>query len=84
MKFSNAPNMSFNAIHENEILAKISEFTVYMYLDTVQSLYNAMFGLTLGSIGMDCVIRESCYKGTILQKNYRKIIFYGHFPIIPM
>ena len=27
----------------------------------------------LGSIGMDCVITETCYKGTILQKNYRKM-----------
>ena len=30
----NVANMSFNAIHENNILAKISEFTVYgtMYI----------------------------------------------------
>ena len=27
----------------------------------------------LGSIGMDCVIRELCYKGTLLQRNYRKM-----------
>ena len=25
------------------------------------------------AIGMGCVIRESCYKGTILQRNYRKM-----------
>ena len=29
--------------------------------------------LCLGSIGMDSVISESCYKGTILQMNYRKM-----------
>ena len=29
--------------------------------------------LCLGSIGMDCIITETCYKGTILQKNYRKM-----------
>ena len=51
--------------------------------------------LYLGSIGMDCVISESCYKGIILQRNYRKMTikwpfsynsfvkFHGkHFPII--
>ena len=25
----------------------------------------------LGPIGMDCAINESCYKGTILERNYR-------------
>ena len=29
--------------------------------------------LYLGSIGMDRVISELCYKGTILQRNYRKM-----------
>ena len=29
--------------------------------------------LCFGSIGMDCVITVTCYKGTILQKNYRKM-----------
>ena len=29
--------------------------------------------LYLGSMGTDCVISESCYKGTIFQRNYRKI-----------
>ena len=28
--------------------------------------------LSLGSIGRDCVIGKSCYKETILQRNYRK------------
>ena len=28
--------------------------------------------LCLGSIGMDCVISELCYSGTILQSNYLK------------
>ena len=32
--------------------------------------------LCLGSIGMDHVIIELCYKGIILQKNY----WNGHFP----
>ena len=27
----------------------------------------------LGSIGMDCVISELCYVGTILQRNFRKM-----------
>ena len=35
-------------------------------INTGQSLYNAMFG----SIGMDHVISESCYSGTLLHKNY--------------
>ena len=45
--------------------------------------------LCLGSIGMNCVVSEPCYKWTILQRNYRKmtilwsfsynsyVIFYG-------
>ena len=37
----------------------------------VQSLYNTIFK----SIGMDCVISESCYNGKILHKNYRKMTF---------
>ena len=32
--------------------------------------------LCLGSIGMDIAISQWCYKGTILQKNYRKLISY--------
>ena len=38
---------------------------------TVQSIYNA----SLRSTGMDNVIHvcESCYKGTILHRNYRKM-----------
>ena len=43
---------------------------------TVQSLNNI--------IGIHCVISEPCYKGTILQRNYKKmtIPFHGHFPVI--
>ena len=37
----------------------------------------------LGSMGMNRVISESCYKVTILQKSYRKMTMNGHFPIIP-
>ena len=29
--------------------------------------------LCLGSIDMDCIISESCYKYTIIQSNYRKM-----------
>ena len=36
---------------------------------TLQSLYNTMYGF----IGMDLIISEVCYKGTILQRNYRKM-----------
>ena len=39
--------------------------------------------LCLGSIGMDHVINVSCYKGTMFQRNYRKMTIYGHFPISP-
>ena len=40
--------------------------------------------LFLRSIGMDSIIREACYKGTILQRNYRKmtIPFYNFFGIV--
>ena len=30
----------------------------------------------LGSIGIDNVIIESCYKGTIFQRNYRKMTIF--------
>ena len=43
--------------------------------DIVQSLYNTMFG----SIGTDCVINESCYKVTIIQRNYRKMTIVWSF-----
>ena len=29
--------------------------------------------LCLGSLEINCVISKSCYKGTILQRNYRKM-----------
>ena len=29
--------------------------------------------LYLGSIGMECVMSESCHKGTIFQRNFRKM-----------
>ena len=35
--------------------------------------YSLFIMLCLGSIEMDCVISESCYKYTILQRNYRKM-----------
>ena len=39
--------------------------------------------LCLGSIRMDQVIRKSCYKGTILQRNYFKMTI-GHFKIVAL
>ena len=41
--------------------------------------YNAMFGTYRNR-----VINETCYKGTILKRNYGKIAIHGHFPIIPL
>ena len=35
--------------------------------------------LGFGSIGMDCVISEPCYKGAILQRNYRKMTILWSF-----
>ena len=35
--------------------------------------------LCLGSVEMDLVISESCYKQTILQSNYRKMIILWSF-----
>ena len=35
--------------------------------------------LCMGSMGMDCVIRESCYKGTISQRNYLWSFYYNSF-----
>ena len=35
--------------------------------------YSLLITLCLGSVGMDHVISKLCYKGTLLQKNYRKI-----------
>ena len=37
----------------------------------------------LGSIGMDHVISESCYKGMILQRNYRKMTILWSFSYNP-
>ena len=38
--------------------------------------------LYLVSIGMNRVISGQCYKGLILQRNYRKMTIYGQFSII--
>ena len=35
--------------------------------------------LCLGSIGMDCVVSELSYKGTIIQMNYRKMTILWSF-----
>ena len=42
---------------------------MYPFLSTVQALYN----VTMGSIEMDLDISGMCYKGTILQRNYKKM-----------
>ena len=39
--------------------------------------------LCLGSKGTDLITGELCYKGTILQRNYRKNDICRHFPLIP-
>ena len=38
------------------------------------SKYSHFITLYLGFIGMESVISKSCYKGTSLQRNYRKMI----------
>ena len=38
-------------------------------------LLGSFITLYLGYIGRDCVISESYYKGTIVQRNYRKMTF---------
>ena len=46
------------------------------------SIYNAV--PLSGVYRKGCyVISESCYEGTIVQRNDRKRSFYGYFPIIP-
>ena len=37
--------------------------------------------LCLGSIGMDHVISEPCYKGAILQRKYRKMTIFPKLPL---
>ena len=44
--------------------------------------YSPFITLCLGSIEMEHVISEPCYKGTILQRNNRN--FMVIFPIIPL
>ena len=39
----NATNMSFNAIRENKILAKISGFTVHKAADCTDNVYRLCF-----------------------------------------
>ena len=43
---------------------------------TVQSLYSAMFGI---SVILDYAAIEFCYKGTNLQRNYRKMTIIWSF-----
>ena len=45
-------------------------YMCYNHQNTVQPLYNAMFGVHRKG---PHVISELCYKGTILQRNYRKM-----------
>ena len=48
-----------------EISLNFTEISLIQYIPFIM--------LYLGSIGMDRVISEPCYKGTILQRNYRKM-----------
>ena len=46
LQFLNVANMSFNTFHENKILAKISEFTVYTlvpYMCIVIITFSALY-----------------------------------------
>ena len=46
------------------------------------STHLVLYGfICLEVIGMDLVISDSCHKGTILQRNYRKMTI---LPIIPL
>ena len=49
-----------------EHTSHVSIHGLFFLVYTVQSLYNVIY---LGSIGIDCVITELYYKGTILQRN---------------
>ena len=78
------------AYKSNSIVMNI--YLINIYFDENQELTaqfiiqcSSFTTLCLCFIGMDHVISELCYtKGTILQRNYRKMtIFHGHFPIIP-
>ena len=60
------------------MLTVIRNFNIYLY---VQS--SPFITLYLVSKGMDHVISEPCYKGTIVLRNFRKTTIYGHFSIIP-
>ena len=57
----------------------MSNNLVLLY-DGVFHIYIAVpITLCLGYIGMDRVISELCYKGTTLQKNYRKMTILWSF-----
>ena len=45
----------------------------------IDGTVHSILMLCLDFIGMDCVIGELCYKGTILLRNYRKMIILWSF-----
>ena len=63
----------YNQLLSTETTAKSYENSNLMLMkrtvENMQSLYNTIFGY----LGMECVITIPCYKGTILQWNYRKM-----------
>ena len=53
-----------------------------IYLYSADSLL--FITLYFGSLGMDCFISESCYRGTLYDGIIGKWPFHGYFPIIPL
>ena len=58
--------------------------SVLLFSHTVPFTCSPFITLSLGPIGMGHVISELCYRGTVLQRNYRKMnilwsFFYNSF-----
>ena len=66
--------MYFTNTYMNELTTSLKDKCLEMY--NAESLYILYLG--------PCYINERCYKGTLLQRNYRKMTIYGYFPIIPL
>ena len=64
--------LAFKSIHYRCKGLGLYNHTLY---SATQSLNNTMFGVHRNGV---------CYIGRILQRNYRKMIICGHFPIIPL
>ena len=56
-----------------------NNFNLKVVQNTVQSLYKAMLGYHWNGL-----ISKSCYRGTILQKNYRKMTISWSFSYYPL